>query len=83
MPTWLEVQRSKAVFFMTLYVSINDSTHPKLSVLHLSPATAIFVVDCCQFGPSWIFRLKMELMSCAGLVGGTKEQRCLFNDLIC
>ena len=42
-----------------------------MSVLHLSRATAIFVVDCCQFGPSWIFGLKMELMICAGLVGGT------------
>ena len=36
---------------------------------HLSPATAILVVDCCQFGPSWIFGLKMELMACVGLVG--------------
>ena len=145
-PTWLAVQQSKAVFFMTLYVSINDSTHPKLyvlilspatailvvdwcqfgpswvlgakmelklysrlvggtteqsccstwhymllsiilnaselSVLHLIPATAIFVVDCCQFGPSWIFGLKMELMVCAGLVGVTTEQMCLFPDLI-
>ena len=42
-----------------------------MSALHLSPATAIFVVDWCQFGPSWIFGLKMELMACAGLVGGT------------
>ena len=35
--------------------------------LHLSRDTAIFVVDCCQFGPSWIFGLKMELMACAHL----------------
>ena len=26
-----------------------------MSILYLSPATAILVVDCCQFGPSWIF----------------------------
>ena len=45
-------------------------------------ATAIFIVDCCQFGPSLIFRLKIELMACAGLVGGTTDQRCLFPDLI-
>ena len=54
----------------------------KLSALHLSRATAIFVVDCCQFGPSWIFGLKMELMACAGLIGGTTEQSFLFPDLI-
>ena len=51
-------------------------------VLHLSPATAIFVVDCCQFGPSWIFVPKMELMACADLVGGTTEQIFLFPDLL-
>ena len=38
--------------------------------------------DCCQFGPSWIFGLKMDLMACANLVGGTTEQSCLFPDLI-
>ena len=53
-----------------------------MSALHLCPATATFVFDCCQFGPSWIFGLKMELMACADLVGGTTEKTCLFNDLI-
>ena len=28
------------------------------------------------------FGLKFELMVCVGLVGGTKEQSCLFSDLI-
>ena len=55
---------------------------PKLSPSHLSRATAILVVDWCQFGPSWTFGLKMELMAYAGLVGGTTEQSCLFPDLI-
>ena len=55
----------------------------KISALYLSLATAIFVVDSCQFGPSWIFGLKMELMVCAGLVGGTTEQSCIFPDLTC
>ena len=54
----------------------------KLSPPHLSRATAIYVVDWCQFGPSWIFGLNMELMACADLVGGTKEQICIFPDLI-
>ena len=49
---------------------------------HLSRATAIFVVDWCQFGPSWILGLIMELMVCANLVGGIKEQSCIFPDLI-
>ena len=47
----------------------------ELSALHLSPATAIFVVDCCQCGPNY---LKMELMVCADLVGNTTGQICLF-----
>ena len=50
----------------------------ELSALHLSRATDIFVVDCCEFGPSWMFGLKMELMACANLVGGIKEQICIF-----
>ena len=54
----------------------------ELSVLHLSRATAISVVDCYQFGPSWIFGLKMELMVCAELVGSTTEQSFIFPDLI-
>ena len=54
----------------------------ELSELFLSRATAIVVVDCCKFGPSWMFGLKMELMTCAGLVGGTTEKSCIFPDLI-
>ena len=49
-----------------------------MSALHLSRATAIFVVDGCQFGLNWGFGLKIELMACADLVGGTTEQSCLF-----
>ena len=54
------------------------------SCITLSRATAIFVVDCCQFGPSWMFGLTMEVMACScfGLVGGITEQSCLFPDLI-
>ena len=54
----------------------------EISILHLIRATAIFVVDGCQFGPSWIFGLKIELMVCADLVGGTTEQMCILPDLI-
>ena len=53
-----------------------------MSPSYLNPATAIFVVDWFQFGPSWIFGLKMELMVCDGLVGGTTEQSYLFPDFI-
>ena len=31
----------------------------EISVLHLTPDTANLFVDCCQFGPSWIFGLKI------------------------
>ena len=57
-------------------------TSSTISSLHLSPATAIFVVDWCLFGTSWIFGLIIELMAYAGLVGGTTEQISLFPDLI-
>ena len=50
----------------------------ELSASNLSGATAISVVDCYQFGPNQLFGLKIELMACAGLVGGTMEQICLF-----
>ena len=54
-----------------------------MSPSHLSPATAILVVDCRQFGPSWIFGLKIELMAFAGLVGGTTEQSFNVPDIKC
>ena len=63
---------------------VGDTTEescPFCDLKCLSLATAICVVDCCQFGQIWIFGLKMELMACADLVGGTKEQSILFPDL--
>ena len=54
----------------------------ELPASHLSCATAFFVVDFCQFGVSWMFGLKMELMACAALVGGTTEQRSILTDRI-
>ena len=54
----------------------------ELSASHHSRATAIFVVDCCHFGPSCIFGMKMELIACAYFVGGTTEQSCIFTELI-
>ena len=44
-----------------------------------SHATAIFFLDCCQFVPSSMFVLKMELMACANLVRGTKEKSYIFS----
>ena len=81
-PTWLAVQRSKAVFFLTLYDSINYIIYLLYVWSIPSRATDIFVVGYCQIGPSWMFGLKMELMACADLVGGTMEQSCIFTDLI-
>ena len=53
----------------------------EIFALHLSRATAIFVVDGCQFGSTLILGLTIELMACAGLVGGTTEKSCIFSDL--
>ena len=65
--------------YMIISIIWNTS---EMSASHLSRTTAIFVVDNSQFGPSWMLRLKMDLMACAGLVGSTTEQRFLFTDLI-
>ena len=82
MPDWLAVQRGKYLFFVILYDSINNMKHFELSESHLRRATAMSVVDCCQFGPNWMFGLKMGLMACDNLFGGTTDQICIFPDLI-
>ena len=66
--------------YMIVSIICNSS---EISELHLSRATAIVVVDCCQFGPSWMFGLKMDLMACVNLVGGTTEKISLFSHLKC
>ena len=71
----------KALFSLILYDSINYINIAELSASHLSHATAIFVVDYCQFVPTWMIELKMKLMVCANLVGDTTEQGFLFPDL--
>ena len=142
---WLAVHRSKAVFFLTLYVSIKDmkyfwnfciTPHPchshfccwllpiwtkldvwadngayglfwlgwrynvanlsfswtymivsmiwntyEISASHLIRATAIFVVHCCQFGPSWIFGLKWSLWPVPAWLE-VQRIRAVFPDLI-
>ena len=83
MPTWLVVQRSKSVLILILYDSINGMRHTyELSESHLSCAKAMFVVNCCQFGPNCVFLLKTELMACPSLVGGTTEQSSLLPHLL-
>ena len=49
-----------------------------LSASHLSRSTVMFVFDCFQFGPSWMFGLKIELMACTDLVGGTNRKAVFF-----
>ena len=82
-PAWLTVQRSKAVFFWPYMILSMIWNTSQLSPAELSRATAIFVVGGCQIDPSGMLGLKMELMACADLVGGTTEQRCIFTELTC
>ena len=82
MPTWLVVQRSKAVFLLTLYDSINDMKQFQINSITPQPCHSHFVVDCCQLVPNLMFGLKMELMACSELVGGTIDQICHIPDLI-
>ena len=53
-----------------------------MSALHLSRATVIFVVECCQFCPNWMFGPKIEIMASSDLVGGTPEKGCILSDFI-
>ena len=70
------------IFFSWPYMLVSMIWNSyEISALHLSRTTASFVVDCCQFGTNKMIRLKIEIMACAGLVGGTTEQGCLFPDL--
>ena len=79
---WLAVLRRKAVFLLTLYDSINDIKYFRTVCITPQRWHSHFGIDCCQFGPSWIFGLKIKLMAYSRLVGGTTEQRYLFPDLI-
>ena len=49
-PTWLAVQRSKAVFLMTLYDSINDMKHLLTVCITLYPCHSHI---CCWLQPIW------------------------------
>ena len=82
MPTWLELQRSKAVFFLILYYSINDVKHFITVYITPQPCHSHFCCSLLPIGTNWMFGLKMELMVFVGLVGGKTEQSCIFSDLI-
>ena len=81
-PAWLAVQRRIAVFFLTLYESINDMKQFQNVCITPQPCHSHFVVGCCQFGPSWIFGMKMDLMVCSCMIDGILEQSCIFLHLI-
>ena len=44
MPTWLAVQQSKAVFFLTLYDSINDNKYFRNCLHHTSAVPQPFLL---------------------------------------
>ena len=53
--------RAKLYFdwpYMIVSIIWNNS---EMSASYLSGVTAIFVVDCCQFGPNWVFGMKRIL----------------------
>ena len=77
-PDWLAVQLSKAVFFLTLHVSINDLIDCITVCIITQPCHSHF---CCWLLPIWPllgFGLKMELMTCADLVGATTSKTVFF-----
>ena len=83
MPTWLEVQRSKSVFFHALYDIINDIKYFRNCLHHTSAVPQPFLLlNGANLALAGFLGLKMELMVCTDLVGGTTEQIFLFRDLI-
>ena len=83
MPAWLEVKRSKVVYFSTLYDSINEMKHFRYCLYHTSTVPQPFLLlIAANFALAGLFWLKIEHMVCAGLVGGTTEQSCIFLVLI-
>ena len=75
MPAWLVLQQSKAVFFLTLYDSINYMKHFRNCLHHTSAVPQLFLLlIAANLALAGLLGLKMELMVCAGLVGGTTEQ---------
>ena len=50
MPTWLVVQRMKAVFLMTLYVNINDMNYFRINTIAPQPCHSHV---CCVLLQIW------------------------------
>ena len=55
----------QSCIFLTVYDSINDMKHLETVCITPQQFRIHFVVDCCQFGSSWVFGLKLEPMASA------------------
>ena len=67
------------MYFTSSYIIVSMILNTyELSASYFSHATGIFVVDGCQFGPSWIFGLKLELMTCADLLAVQQSEAVFF-----
>ena len=78
-----QYNEAKLSFSWTTMLLLMIWNTSELSPLHLRRVTAIFVVDCCQFDPSWISWAENEVWACADLAGGTMDKNCLFPELTC
>ena len=79
--TWLAVQRSKDVFFLTLYDSINNMKHFWTVCITPQPCHSHFVVDCCQFGPSWFLVWKWSLWHVPTWLAAQRSKAVFFMNL--
>ena len=59
----LRYNRAKLYFSWTYVLASMIWNTSELSALHLRHVTAIFVVDCCLFDPSWIYWAENEAYS--------------------
>ena len=80
--TWLTVHQRKYVFLLNLYYSIDDMKHFQNFCNTPQPCHSHFCSWLLPIWPKMDFWLKMWLMACADLVGGTMEKSCLFHFLI-
>ena len=80
---WLVIQQRKFVFLLTLRNSINDMKYFRNCLHHISavpqPFLLLIAANLAQDG---FLGWKWSFMVCAGLVGSTTEQSCIFPVLI-
>ena len=79
MPTWLAVKRSKAVFFLTLYYSINDMKYSLNCLNHTSAVPQPFLLlIASNLALAGFLGLKCSLCSVPDLLAVQRSKAVFF-----